>query len=334
MKLSLVLGGAFGVSLALVLGEYSGLAEIARGLGHAGWGVTAVIAFHPLQIAFSSLAWRALLPEALGARFLTVICLRWIREAVNNLLPVAQIGGEFVAARLLHQRGVGLAWGAASVTVDLTVEMMSQIIFTILGLVLLVPSRPGPQILPWIIFAVALAGSIVLLLTAVRRCRLFQLIERCLVRLAARGWSSFGGIADLHRAIVALCAAPARLGRACAHHLISWMLGGFEVMLALHLVGVSVDLREGLIIESLGQALRAAGFAIPASLGAQEGGYVLVCGLLGISPQTAIELSLLKRMREVALGVPALIAWPLFETRRIVERIGVTPGMSAEAQGD
>jgi len=164
----------------------------------------------------------------------------------------------------------------------------------------------------------------------------FQLIERGLVGLAARGagWSSLGEIAGLHRAIVALYADPARLGRAFVSHLLSWLLGGLEVMLALHFVGVAVDFREGLIIESLGQALRAVGFAIPASLGVQEGGYVLVCGLLGISPQAAIELSLLKRIREVALGVPALIVWQIVETRRLVARSGAEASVAAAADGD
>ena len=55
------------------------------------------------------------------------------------------------------------------------------------------------------------------------------------------------------------------------------------------------------------------------ALGVQEGGFILVCGLFGISPQTAIELSLLKRIREVALGIPALIALHAIETRRLYQ---------------
>jgi hypothetical protein len=105
-------------------------------------------------------------------------------------------------------------------------------------------------------------------------------------------------------------------------------------MLAFHFVGVAVDFRESLVIESLGHALRAAGFAIPASLGVQEGGYVLACGLLGISPQAAIEMSLLKRIREVALGVPALIVWQIVETRRIVGRSDAEASVAAVAEGD
>jgi uncharacterized membrane protein YbhN (UPF0104 family) len=80
-------------------------------------------------------------------------------------------------------------------------------------------------------------------------------------------------------------------------------------MVGLHALGVPVGFRDATIIESLGQAFRAVGFAVPGGLGVQEGGVLLICTLLGIGPQTAIELSLLRRIRELALGVPALTAW-------------------------
>jgi len=336
MRLSLGLGGAVGLAIALALGGYYGFAEIAGGLGSAGWGVLAVIAFHPLQMIFSSLAWQALLPPPPRLRLSTFIGLRWIREAVNNLLPVAQIGGEFVGARLLRQGGVPLGVAGASVTVDLTMEMMSQIVFTLLGLALLLPGLHAPGVVPWTIAGIGVAVAIIVAFVAAQRLGLFRLIERSLIKLAQRGaaWAPLSEIAGLHRSITALYASPARLGWACGHHLISWLLGGAEVMLALHMVGVSVDLRDGLIIESLGQALRAIGFAVPASLGVQEGGYVLICGLLGISPQAAIELSLLKRIREVALGVPALIAWQVIEARRLAERVVEEASVPAVADGD
>ena len=331
-KLSL----AFGLALALALGAYFGFAEIASGLRSAGWGVLAVIAFHPLQMIFSALAWQALLPTPPVLGLIVFMRLRWIREGVNSLLPMALMGGEVVAVRLLRHAGVPLAAGTASVTVDVTMEFLSQIIFTLIGLALLIPGLNEPAIVPWTLGAVALGTAAVVALVAAQRFGLFQLIERGLINLAERGpaWSALGEIAGLHRAIVALYAAPAKLGRAFACHLISWLLGGFEVMLALHLVGVSVDFHEGLIIESLGQAFRAVGFAVPGALGVQEGGFIIACGLFGISPQAAIELSLLKRIREVALGIPALIAWHVIETRRLVDRTGTQASLPAAADGD
>jgi putative membrane protein len=243
---------------------------------------------------------------------------------VNNLLPVAQIGGEVIGARLLRRQGVPLAAAGASVTVDFAIEFLTQVIFTLIGLALLIAALHEPGIVPWIIGTVALGGAVVALLVAVQRFGLLQAVERSLVRLAERrpAWSFLGEVAGLNRAIKALYASPAKLGWSCLHHLISWSLGGLEVMLALHFVGVPVELREGLIIESLGQAFRAVGFVIPASLGVQEGGFIVACGLFGVSPQAAIELSLLKRIREVALGIPALAAWQLIEARPAAEPVG------------
>jgi putative membrane protein len=327
---------ALGLALALAVGGYFGFAEIARGIQGAGLGVLAVIAFHPIQMIFSALAWQVLLPAPPAPGLIAFTGLRWIREGVNNLLPVAQIGGEVVGARLLRRHGVSLAAGGASVTVDLTIEFLTQVIFLLIGLALLITDLHEPDIVPWIIGTAALGGAFVALLVAAQRFGLFQILERSLVSLAARrpAWSSLGEVAGLDGAIKALYASPARLGRSSVYHLLSWLLGGLEVMLALHFLGASVDFREGLIIESLGHAFRAIGFAIPGSLGVQEGGFIIACGLFGVGPQAAIELSLLKRIREVAWGIPALVAWQVIEAGPLVEPVGVPVRMPAAADGD
>jgi hypothetical protein len=76
-------------------------------------------------------------------------------------------------------------------------------------------------------------------------------------------------------------------------------------------------LREALLLEGLGQAVRSAAFAVPGALGVQEGGYVLIGGMFGLSPQLALALSLIKRVRELLLGLPGLAAWQLLEGRRL-----------------
>jgi uncharacterized membrane protein YbhN (UPF0104 family) len=132
----------------------------------------------------------------------------------------------------------------------------------------------------------------------------------------AIGWGGFGRIAGLHTALAALYRAPRRLLLAMQWHSISWLLGGPEVCLALWFLGHPVGLAEGLVIESLGQALKSVGFAVPGALGVQEGGYIVVCGLFGVPPEVAIALSLMKRLREVVLGVPGLVAWRMSGVRR------------------
>ena len=104
---------------------------------------------------------------------------------------------------------------------------------------------------------------------------------------------------------------------------VSWLLGAVEVCLALHFLGHDAGLAEGLVIESLGQAVRTAGFVVPGALGVSEGGYVLVGALFGLPAPVSIALALIKRLREIALGLPALAAWQWLERRW-------TPGAPAD----
>jgi hypothetical protein len=50
----------------------------------------------------------------------------------------------------------------------------------------------------------------------------------------------------------------------------------------------------------------------------QEGGYVVVGNLLGISGDAAFALSLIARVRELILGIPGLIAWQVIEARHVL----------------
>ena len=77
--------------------------------------------------------------------------------------------------------------------------------------------------------------------------------------------------------------------------------------LALSFIGHPVSWLDALLLESVGQAIRGAAFAIPGSLGAQEGGYLLLAPLVGLTPDAALALSLAKRARELALGLPGLV---------------------------
>lgn len=322
MRLFLYLAAVLGLATSIALVGFYGFANIGLAIAGAGWGIVAVVAFHLLQTGFSAEAWRTVLPPSSAPGFPTMFRLRWIREAVNALLPFAQIGGEFVGARLLALRHVPVSAAGASVTVDLSLEMITQIIFTLFGVGLLTVRPHDEQITRWILGATAAATAVVIAFVLTQRFGLFRLIERGLIRFSRlTGWTTWGQVDGLHEAIVAVYRDPRRLCLSSGHHLMSWLLGGVEVLLALHFLGVEVDLREGLIIESLGQASRAVGFAVPGSLGVQEAGYILVCGLVGVAPQAAIELSLIKRIREVILGVPGLIAWQIVEGRRLARSI-------------
>lgn len=319
MKRIPIFAGLAGLGLAAWLLHSYGIALILRLLAHAGWaGLLAVIGFHLVQVAFSAAAWRAMAPEGARLDLAYYGMLRLIREGVNNLLPVAQIGGEVVAARLQQRHGMTLAVSIATTLADLTVEMITQVFFTLLGLCLLLWTTGGGPILGYSIAGLVAGAAAIGGFVAAQFLGLAGLVERVFLRLGRSfGWAGTSRVEGLHQALIACYRRTGGMAQAVALHMISWLLGGLEVCIALHVLGHDVGISAGLIIESLGQALKSVGFAVPGALGVQEGGYIVVCGLFHLSPEIAIALSLLKRLREVALGLPSLALWQVLESRHM-----------------
>ena len=312
MNAGVLVGGLVGTGLAVWLLSRYGVVQILEVLARVGWlGMLAIIVFHLPQMLFSALGWQVIAgADGLQSRTRTYLQLRWVREAVNNLLPLAQIGGEFVVARLLRRRGVPLATAIGSTIADLMLEMATQVLFTVVGVVLLARLVGHTGVVETLTNGLLFAALIVATVFAAMWLGLAAVLEKAVVRLGrSLGWPATGQVGGLHEALLGCYRSPGRIFAAAVWHLLSWLLGGIEVCLVLHFFGHDIGIGPGLIIESLGQAAKAVGFAIPGAIGVQEGGYVVVCRLLGISPEIAIALSLVKRLREVVLGVPGLIVW-------------------------
>jgi putative membrane protein len=315
VTLGALLGGLVGLGLTGWLLASYGLVRVLEVLGRAGvFGFVAIVAFHLPQMLFSALGWAAIARP--GPDLRTYVRLRWVREAVNNLLPLAQIGGEFVVARLLQRQGVRLAQAIGGTIADLLLEMGTQVLFTVLGVALLVHVAGRSEVSDLATRALWVAALVVAGAFAALWMGLAAVIERAALRMGRSfGWPATAEIGGLHEALVGCFRVPRRVVLGCFWHLISWLSGGLEVCLILHFFGTDVGLDTGLIIESLGQALKAVGFAVPGAIGVQEGGYVVVCRLLNIPPEMALAVSLIKRVREAVLGIPGLIFWHRAEAK-------------------
>ena len=98
----------------------------------------------------------------------------------------------------------------------------------------------------------------------------------------------------------------------------SLVFGSGEIWIALHALDLHATFVNALILQSMVLTVRSAAFAVPGGLGVQEGGYLFVGNLLGIPGDAAFALSLIARVRELALGIPALILWQVIEARRLL----------------
>lgn len=319
-----IIAGLFGLLLATGLVTYHGAGAVAEALLVAGWGLAAITAFHLIPILFSAMAWRAVLPRAGRPGLGALAVVRWVRESVNNLLPVAQVGGELVGARLLTFKGLPARTAGSSVVVDFTMGLVAQVLFTLMGLGLLAGTSSDPMVAS--VVAAALGGVGLLLAGLVgfvlaQHRGMFSVAAGLADRITRGwGWRSIGGGAARIDAAVRVLYRDRHAVLVCgAWRGATWIVGAGEIWITLYALGHPVSFAEALILESLGQAVRSAAFIVPGALGVQEGGFIVLGALLGLDAPTALAVSLAKRVRELALGVPGLLTWQAIEARRLVE---------------
>ncbi|GLS46994.1 HpnL family protein [Methylobacterium brachythecii] len=304
--------------LCTVVGLFlsSGLDDVWTAVLSAGWGALAVIVARFAAVAWAGLGWFVIFPSRERPSLRDCITLRFVREGINTLLPVAQVGGDFVGARLLAKRGVSGSLAGASMFVDLMTQALTQLLFTIAGLGILVwLAGDGPVVR-------TVAGGLIIAIPALGAFYMIQrrsghrLIQAALTRFASgREWRALGAVDVLYANLKRLYGNGARFGNAVFVHLIGWVIGTFEVYVCLHFMGYPVSFLEAIVIESLAQAVRGAAFAVPGALGAQEGGLIALCAIFNIPAEVALALSLVKRAADLTIGLPSLFLWHRLEGR-------------------
>ncbi len=311
------LGLALGVAIVAWLVSRADASALFGVFPRIGWGFAAILVARGATIIVDCAAWTCLLPRAERPPFAAMLALRWIGESINTTLPAAQIGGDVVRARLLQQRVAAPARGAASVVVDFCLNLFAQILFTLLGFILL--ARLG-DIAGWWPVAISVALSVV----AVPAFAILSwelLVRRRLLSAAGRGAGRLGQ----HRLAAALVALGAALGlvatgraalaRSLVFHLASFIGHAGELWLTLYLMGISTGFAEAILLESLSLAARSAAFPIPSGWGAQEAALIALATISGLPADAALALGLVKRAREFAIGLPGLAAWAIAERR-------------------
>lgn len=319
---------SFGILLfALVLAS-QGLPAILATLARAGWGLPLVALFHLLPLALDAVAICVLFERKISRGTLADSLLaRWVGESANSLMPAGQIGGPVLMARHLAHRGMRMEDAAAAITVSTTLQTFAQIAFALIGVVLL-GAQAGRtlDLRASALIASAFLGVQVVGFYLIQRRGLFSKLTHAVGRIFGnRDWSHWVNRAQaIDLAVQRTYRRNGPVTSSFLLSLVGWLVGTGEVYLITLLLGTPVSWRDALLLESLGQAIRGAGFAIPGALGVQEGGYLLLAPLAGLAPDAALALSLAKRARELLLGLPGLLYLHL-ATRDAASAAGTIP---------
>jgi glycosyltransferase 2 family protein len=314
------------VRLGALIAALAGLVGAAYLIFHVGfrpifgaalsvdWGGFALLCLYgTANFVLLGFAWLTLVPPFSGHKAIAFCWGRAVRDCAGDVLPFSQLGGMVIGARAAMLRGIPQGTAFASTIVDVTMEMIGQIVFIVAGLVILAVHLPGtvsrvPMVQSTTVGIVVAVAGVAVFFVAQRRG--FTALERLAMRFLP---AAAAHAAAVDRAVHAIHAAPARMAADFSIHLLGWISAAFGTWLALALIGSPVPFAAAVAIESLLCAARSATPFVPASIGVQEAGYAVMMPLFGLPAEIGLAVSLLKRAREIAVGVPVLLSWQVAE---------------------
>lgn len=317
MKRLALLGLLAGVALLTALVVWQGVRPVMQSIDRAGWGVFWLVAFYVAPLVLAAESWRLLFPRGRGPGLGAGLGLTWIGLAVNWLLPVGQVGGELVKARLMVRRGGAAGLTLASVMADKTLQLATLVPYSLLGLLLIIAYRAEANLILAVAGGIVICVALVLAFYRAQRRGLFGIMARLGERLLA-GAQRTGvraGALEIDEAVRATYQRRSRLLGAASLRLAFRLTLCGEIMIGQWLLGYPVSFIDALILESLAQVVRAGAFLIPGGLGAQEGAIVLLGPAVGLPGEAALAIALFKRVRELGVGLPALLVWQMREGR-------------------
>jgi putative membrane protein len=315
-RAGLLLATILGTAVAVWTVGTAGARQVFDAMTSIGWiGMFFFTLWSLGVLALLGLAWYAVAPGQPLRRLPFFIWARTTREAATDVLPFSQLGGLVVGGRTLSARDVPKPIVYASMIADMTTEMAAQLLFTLGGVAILLlvlvdaPVRAG-------IVPLAIGGLVGMtgLMAA------FAFAQRPLLRLAGTLGArllpgSVAAMAAVREQLDAIYRQPGRLITAFAFNLAAWVASAAGAWIALHFIGAHAPLWAVITIEALIFTLRSVAFAVPGAIGVQEAAYLLIGPLFGLPPTTALALSLLKRARDLLIGVPAILLWQFGEYR-------------------
>jgi putative membrane protein len=324
-KLSFILA-LVGLVVAVVLLAWYGFGGVVAAVASVGWGGFAIIVAWQLGLfGVLGLAWDAILPSGRQRRRPWIpIWGRMVRDASANCLPFSQVGGFVFGARAVTLHGLSWSVATASTVVDVTAEFLAQLAFTGIGLGILLARAPRSELAVPVEVGLGLAVCACFAFVWLQHgaAPLFARLGR---RIAGRWFDDANDRMQVLQAELGLIYGHTlRLALGFCLHLAGWIGTGAAGWIAYRAVGVRIDFDDALAIEALLSAAAAVAFLVPVNAGVQEAGYAGLGAIFGVPPELSLGVSLIRRARDLTVGIPILLLWQALEVRRIGTS-GATP---------
>ena len=317
--------GLFALAIVALTTDVGESAAIAR---RVGWGFAVIMLVYAVEFIFDVASWQMTFEKIPATPRCTYRLwqIKMIGEALNLTIPAGHFGGEPVKALLLkHRLGIGYGEGIASLVLARTTITLGLVAFLALGFVaaLKVPEITEAERLA---AAIGLGGFVTAII-------LFFLIQRLRLTSSAAGFLLRGRLAtwithvrELEDRLVRFYTArPRKFVLSLIFAFVNWAIGVGTIYYTFYFLDHPVTFQEAWIVEAFAQLVRASTFFVPASIGTQDGAFVLVVTAITGNPALGLAVAIVRRGREIvwiALGLT--IGWQIsaFKLRKEAGELG------------
>ncbi|NNE38053.1 MAG: flippase-like domain-containing protein, partial [Gammaproteobacteria bacterium] len=316
------LGTLAGLVLLLALFLWKGTMDSFNLLIESGWSLLLLpIIWFPCLLPATE-GWRLLFANHEPPRFYDALVATWIGRSVNNLLPVASIGGEIVKARLLHQWGIPGLDAIASVMVDKISQALALALWGMIGVGTLLILSTDTRLALYATLGFAVLTFCVVSFAILQRKGFFGIMAKLGgMFIDSDTWNEFSINAEqIDHRIREIYRAKGKLVCAIALRTFSLAFQTFELWLACYLLNHPIGLMEAIMLKSLTSTLSEIAFIIPNGYGIQEGAFILIGGILGIPPDIALILSIAIRIHDIIFDPSGLFALHHLEHKHLEKK--------------
>ena len=237
-----------------------------------------------------------------------------------QILPTGNITGEFVRIYLAVKKGLSTAEATSTVFIDLVIATFSLFLIATMSFIYFLIGSNDHLLMKHIIYL-----SLSLLLIFISCVIFYFLISKRVLRVLIKKMPSFFSykisnqkIFSIVRVDVALYQAIKKkntLIKALIFRIFGWLGGAFEIYVFLWIIGYDPNIIDVVVIESFSGIIRAVAFFIPAGIGVQELAFIIVGDFVGLNSETSFSIALGRRVREILVGLPAIISWFLIKKK-------------------
>ncbi len=276
-------------------------------------GFFAILLIYCLITWVDTLSWKYNFPPDLTKDFSNqkLWVVRTIGDAYNTITPLGTLGGEPVKAYLLKEHcDISLKQTLSSLIISRTTFLAALILFCVPGIFFILDSADIPSDFKTVSLWGLVSFSVMIFLFFLFQVTgtLGKMSQWFASKTSNPGLQNFlGKLVQLDKLFsVYYRNFPQRIFISILLAMVGWILGLGEVYLIFYFLGFSPSFIDLWIIEAMGQLVKAGSFFIPFSIGALEGGLVLIFSSLGYPPSLGLAASLIARVKQlawVALGL-------------------------------